>query len=81
MLKDHGSIIQYSSTINDHGGLGFSAKRYRQKPASHFLYNSLKALIRHCRPQKCLQINPEPFQQVVMNFLKFPIQLYFLLTN
>ena len=26
-----------------------------------------------CQAQKCLQRNPEPFQQAVMNFLKIPI--------
>ena len=35
------------------------------------LYNSLAALIRHSQAQKCLQINPKPFQQVVMNFKNF----------
>jgi len=49
----------------DHGGLGFSAQQYHQKPASDFLCNSLAALVRHSQAQKCLQIKPKPFQQVM----------------
>ena len=29
---------------------------------------SLAVLARHSQAQECLQINPKPFQQVVMNF-------------
>jgi len=35
------------------GGLGLSAKNITQKPASHFLYNSLAELVRHTQAQKC----------------------------
>ena len=46
----------------------FQPKNITQKPTSRFLFNSLAALIRHSQAQKCLQINPKPFQQVVMKF-------------
>jgi len=64
MVVSYSTVVLYIN-INDHGGLRFSAKRYHQKPS---FYHSLEALIRHCRSQKYLQINPEPFQQVVMKF-------------
>jgi len=47
---------------------GFLPKTITQKPASHFLYNSLAVLVRHRQAQKCLQINPKPFKQVSMEF-------------
>jgi len=52
---------------------GFQPKNIIRKPASHFLFNSLAVLVRYSQAQKCLQINPKPFQQVVMKFLKSPI--------
>jgi len=45
---------------------GFQPKNITQKSASHFLFKSLAALVRHSQAQKCLKINPKPFQQVVM---------------
>jgi len=50
---------------------GFLPNNITQKPASRVLFDSLAVLVRHSQAQKCFQINPKPFQQVVMKFLKF----------
>ena len=44
----------------------FEPKNITQKPVSHFLFNSLAALVRHSQAQKCLKINPKPFKQAAM---------------
>ena len=56
-------IVQYGSSCI----LGimvvsvFLPNNITQNPASHFLYNSLAALV----SPKCLQINPKPFQNIM----------------
>ena len=45
---------------------GFQPNYITKKLASHFLFNSLAALVTHA---KCLQVNPKLFQLVVMKFL------------
>ena len=48
---------------------GFQPKISAKEPASYLLFNSLGVLLRHSHAQ-CLQINPKPFQQVVIKFFK-----------
>ena len=62
-----GTIIQYSSNciyVKDHEGLGFQPKN---QPHNSFL-TVWQYLVRQSQAKKCLQINPKPFQQVVMKF-------------
>ena len=54
------------------------------KMASQFstlILHSETVLVRHSQAQKCLQINPKPFHQIFMKFLKFLIKRIFLLTD
>ena len=41
--------------IRDHGGLGFLAKKFTQKPTSQRHPDTLAVLIRYNQAQKCLQ--------------------------
>ena len=50
------------------GIMDFQPKSITQKPASHFHFSSLAVLVKHSLAKKCLQINPKPFQQIVMEF-------------
>ena len=51
-------IMQYGSNclIGIMKVWGFQPKNISQKPASHFLFNSLIALVRHSKAKICLQI-------------------------
>jgi len=45
-------------------------KNITQNQLLFFFFNSLAVLFRYSQAQKCLQINPNPFQQVAMEFLE-----------
>jgi len=47
---------------------GFQSKNITQKPASHFLFNCLAALVRHSQAQKMSSDQPKPFQQILKIF-------------
>ena len=68
--ESYSMVVLY---IGDHAVLGFLAQNVTLKPASNFLHNSLAVLVRHSHAQKCLQSDPKAFQQVSMEFEKFPI--------
>jgi len=61
----YSTVVLY---IRDYaGGLGFSVQQYHPKTSLTIL---IQQFVRHSQAQKCFQINPIIFQEVVMKFLK-----------